>query len=80
MNREIMELLGAGVTMVTPARHLARALINRHSRFHLEQGHNSWESADVLDWNTWCRRCWDALQVNSQQQLVLLNSHQEQVL
>lgn len=75
-----MELLDKGVTVVTPARHLARVLKDAHTRLQMEKGRSSWRSVDILDWNNWCRRSWDRLLPESGDRPLVLNQTQEQTL
>lgn len=52
--------LGEGATVVTATRRLARWLSTEYDLTRREQGHAAWRPADVLPWDAWIRRCWDA--------------------
>ena len=75
-----MELLEQGVTVVTPTRHLARTIREQHTQLRIQQGARGWRSADILDIDSWYRRCRDVLLPQLPEHRLLLNAGQEYVL
>ena len=53
--------LGEGATVVTATRRLARWLSAEYDLSRRGQGLVAWRPADVLPWDAWVRRRWDAL-------------------
>jgi len=75
-----MELLEQGVTVITPTRHLARTIREQHTKLRLHEGARSWRSAEVLDIDSWYRRCRDTLLPHLPERPLLLNAVQEHSL
>lgn len=55
-----LDALGPGTTLVTANRRLARALHALHAQGARAAGERVWETADILPWQAWLRREWDA--------------------
>jgi len=59
---------------------LAQYLKHQYSYKQLQKGLKSWETPDILTWNTWVRRCWSDLKVRHKGLELLLNQTQEVLL
>jgi len=59
---------------------LAQHLKHQYSHKQLEKGLKSWETPDILTWNTWIRRCWNDLGIRHKGLELLLNQTQEVLL
>lgn len=77
MNRQIISLVEEGVTIVTPTRGLAQALIDEYSLHQITLGKTSWSSADIIHWTAWCQRSWERYSFGGNTPQILLNQHQE---
>jgi probable DNA repair protein len=63
----------AGVTVVTPNRRLAQALMSEFDRFQAAKGLNAWEAPDILPFGAFVERLWeDALYSHLGEKLPLL--------
>jgi probable DNA repair protein len=49
----------AGVTVVTPNRRLAHALLAQHDAWQLAQGRTVWDAADILPYSAFLQRTWE---------------------
>jgi ATP-dependent helicase/nuclease subunit B len=55
-----LDALGQGATVVTASKRLARHLRWRFDRAQSIAGHAAWPSPDILPWNAWLERVWQA--------------------
>ena len=55
----VRECIEQGGTVVTATRRLSRELRRQYDRAMVESGRAAWESADILPWGAWVRRCRD---------------------
>lgn len=53
--------IASGVTVVTANKRLARALQREHAAREQAAGRTVWETPDILPWQAWLKRAWDAL-------------------
>ena len=53
--------LDRGATVVTATARLSRELANEYDRHQFDLTQQAWPSADVLPWQAWVERLWDAL-------------------
>jgi len=56
MDPQLIRMLEAGATLVTPNRRLARDLTRRFDRAQADAGRIAWRSADILPWEAWVGR------------------------
>lgn len=61
MSPELLNAIGAGATVLTPNRRLARALKVAFDRSQREAGAQVWPAADVLPWSAWLDRIFETL-------------------
>lgn len=61
MTPELLEAIGAGATVVTPNRRLARAVKVAFDRNRQATGAQVWAAADVLPWSAWLDRTFETL-------------------
>jgi ATP-dependent helicase/nuclease subunit B len=52
--------LQAGHTLITGNSRLARVLTGQYSRWRIKRGDNQWQSPDILSWNLWLNKLWEA--------------------
>ena len=55
---DLAAALAAGVTIVTPNKRLARALVARHDAAMVRAGHRTWTAARALPWPAWLTTLW----------------------
>ena len=55
----LAEGLAGGVTVVTPNRRLAQALLREFDAEQAAQGRSAWESADILPYSAFVQRCYE---------------------
>jgi ATP-dependent helicase/nuclease subunit B len=79
MNKNSIQLLDQGYTLVTASQRLARYFQHAYSRLQLGRGHRAWPAPDILPWQAWLLRCWEERAIEHRS-LLLLNPYQEQVL
>lgn len=60
MIAELLQTLAQGYTLITPTGRLARYLQYRYAATQIEAGKRAWETADILTWNGWLQRSWEA--------------------
>jgi probable DNA repair protein len=58
----VLDLLEAGATVVTPTRRLAQALRRAYDQRQEATGQAAWPSPDALSWSAWQQREWQAAQ------------------
>ncbi len=80
MNKEIIELLQQGTTLITPTNRLSRHLQSHYAAVQIEEGRIAWQSADILPWTAWLQRSWEAISMQEDPPPCLLNAHQQQAV
>ncbi len=80
MNPAIRQCIDRGGTVVTVTRRLARELRRLYDRKMVMDGHQSWESADILPWEAWLQRCHEQQTVESGQNPTPLTDPQCQLV
>ena len=80
-----LDTLTPDVTVVTATQRLARVVHGAYNARQRDKGLQVWESIDVLPWNAWCQRSWEAglgtvAYDPSRPMPILLNPLQEQIL
>ncbi len=79
---EIVNRIGAGVTVITGNMRLARALHKRFDHYFMGTANKVWETPDILPWDAWLRRCLNSIN-NSKlhaEPPLLLSETQERLL
>jgi probable DNA repair protein len=66
--------------VVTVNKRLASELRQRHDAARQAAGQQAWASADILPWDAWLRRCYDALVDAGHVTVDLLEPHHERIL
>ena len=67
-------------TVVCANIRLVRYFNHRYAQQQKLNGRRSWESPDILPWQAWLGRCWEACRIKHDGTELLLNSDQENVL
>lgn len=80
MNTALAQLISKGYTLITPTGRLARYLQNQYATLQIRAGKNTWETPDILPWNSWLQRTWEDLAVQHHLDQVLLSSQQQQLI
>ena len=76
----IAAALLAGDTVVTSSARAARALRRLHGEAQRSQGLEAWQSADILDWDSWLNRLWQTqVRSGSENRLLLTNLQEQQI-
>ena len=76
----IAEAIHAGDTIIASSARAARALRRLHGEAQRRQGLEAWQSADVLDWDSWLHRLWQKQLCSGCEARLLLTSLQEEQL
>jgi ATP-dependent helicase/nuclease subunit B len=76
----IAEAIQAGDTVIASSARAARALRRLHGEAQRQQGLQAWQSADILDWDSWLHRLWLKQLRSGAETRLLLTSLQEQLL
>jgi probable DNA repair protein len=76
----IAEAIQAGDTVIASSARAARALRRAHGEQQRQQGLQAWQSADILDWDSWLHRLWQKQLRSGTETRLLLTSLQEQQL
>ncbi len=76
----IVEAIQAGDTVIASSARAARALRRLHGEAQRQQGLQAWQSADILDWDSWLHRLWQKQLRSGTETRLLLTSLQEQQL
>ena len=74
---EILALLDRGWLVLTVNDRAARAVRRTWDRLQLQNGHKSWEPANVLSWRGWTHSLWKSLLLDSRVTALLLSPSQE---
>ena len=72
--------IDAGDTVVASSARAARALRRLHGEAQRKQGLQAWQSADILDWDSWLHRLWQKQLRSGRETRLLLTSLQEEQL
>ena len=76
----IAAVILAGDTVVTSSARAARALRRLHGEAQRGQGVEAWQSADILDWDSWLNRLWQKqVRCGNEGRLLLTHLQEEQV-
>ena len=70
--------LEAGETVLTSSARASRALRRLHGEMQRAQGLSAWQSADILDWDSWLGRQWQKHLRSGTEPRLLLTALQEQ--
>jgi ATP-dependent helicase/nuclease subunit B len=68
----------AGDTVITSSARSSRALRRLHGEAQRRQGLEAWQSADILDWDSWLSRLWQKQLRSGKEPRLLLTTLQEQ--
>ena len=76
----IAAAIDAGDTVIASSARAARALRRLHGEEQRKQGLEAWQSADILDWDSWLHRLWQKqLRSGSETRLLLTTLQEEQL-
>ena len=76
----IAAAIQAGETVIASSARAARALRRLHGEAQRRQGLEAWQSADILDWDSWLSRLWQKrLRSGSETRLLLTPLQEQQV-
>jgi ATP-dependent helicase/nuclease subunit B len=76
----IAAAIQAGDTVIASSARAARALRRLHGEAQRRQGLEAWQSADILDWDSWLNRLWQKrLRSGSETRLLLTTLQEQQV-
>jgi ATP-dependent helicase/nuclease subunit B len=76
----IAAAIEAGDTVITSSARAARALRRLHGEMQRKRGLAAWQSADILDWDSWLNRLWQKkLRSGSETRLLLTRLQEQQV-
>jgi probable DNA repair protein len=56
----LFQRLSSGLTLVTGNSRLARVLTGQYGQWRISRGDRQWRSPDILSWNAWLERLWEA--------------------
>jgi probable DNA repair protein len=76
----IAAAIHAGDTVIASSARGARALRRLHGEAQRKQGFEAWQSADILDWDSWLHRLWQKQLRSGNESRLLLTSLQEEQL
>jgi len=76
----IAAAIQAGDTVIASSARAARALRRLHGEAQRRQGLEAWQSADILDWDSWLNRLWQKRLRSGSETRLLLTTLQEQQL
>jgi ATP-dependent helicase/nuclease subunit B len=76
----IAAAIEAGDTVITSSARAARFLRRLHGEAQRRQGLEAWQSADILDWDSWLNRLWQKQLRSGNETRLLLTHLQEQQL
>jgi probable DNA repair protein len=74
----IAAAIQAGDTVIASSARAARALRRLHGEAQRRQGLEAWQSADILDWDSWLNRLWQKRLRSGGETRLLLTTLQEQ--
>jgi ATP-dependent helicase/nuclease subunit B len=73
----IAAAIQAGDTVIASSARAARALRRAHGEQQRQQGLHAWQSADILDWDSWLHRLWQKQLRSGTEARLLLTTLQE---
>jgi ATP-dependent helicase/nuclease subunit B len=73
----IAAAIQAGDTVIASSARAARALRRAHGEQQRQQGLQAWQSADILDWDSWLHRLWQKQLRSGTESRLLLTTLQE---
>jgi ATP-dependent helicase/nuclease subunit B len=76
----IAAAIDAGDTVIASSARAARALRRSHGEAQRKQGFEAWQSADILDWDSWLHRLWQKQLRSGHEARLLLTTLQEEQL
>jgi ATP-dependent helicase/nuclease subunit B len=76
----IAAAIHAGDTVIASTPRAARALRRLHGEAQRRQGHEAWQSADILDWDSWLHHLWQKQLRSGNETRLLLTTLQEEQL
>ena len=76
----IAAAIDAGDTVIASSARAARALRRSHGEVQRKQGLEAWQSADILDWDSWLHRLWQKQLRSGHETRLLLTTLQEEQL
>ena len=76
----IAAAIHAGDTVIASSARAARALRRLHGEEQRRQGLEAWQSADILDWDSWLHRLWQKQLRSGRETRLLLTTLQEEQL
>ena len=76
----IAAAIDAGDTVIASSARAARALRRSHGEVQRKQGCEAWQSADILDWDSWLHRLWQKQLRSGHETRLLLTTLQEEQL
>ncbi len=76
----IAAAIDAGDTVIASSARAARALRRLHGEAQRSQGLEAWQSADILDWDSWLHRSWQKQLRSGNETRLLLTTLQEEQL
>jgi ATP-dependent helicase/nuclease subunit B len=76
----IAAAIDAGDTVIASSARAARALRRLHGEAQRRQGFEAWQSADILDWDSWLHRLWQKQLRSGHETRLLLTTLQEEQL
>jgi ATP-dependent helicase/nuclease subunit B len=76
----IAAAIHAGDTVIASTPRAARALRRQHGESQRRQGLEAWQSADILDWDSWLHRLWQKQLRSGNETRLLLTTLQEEQL
>ena len=71
MQKQFMEFLAQGGTLITASNRLAHQLRYQYAKAQIDKGNTAWETPDVLPWPAWLQRCWEICSFNKTGKLLL---------
>lgn len=78
--QSLVDRIVKGVTLVTGNLRLSHALRQSHDQCQLQRGLKVWETADILPWDAWLKRCFKDSQRHSVPPVQLLSDSQERLI
>ncbi|TNG02242.1 MAG: hypothetical protein EP297_01300 [Gammaproteobacteria bacterium] len=67
-------------TIITSTHRLSRTLLHRYNRLQIDEGLKSWDTPDILPWQSWLQRLWNQSLVSQNSPARLLNTWQSRLL
>jgi ATP-dependent helicase/nuclease subunit B len=80
MDSSLSKLIHDGATIITPTQRLSRRIRYLYATDQMAQGKKAWQTPDCLPWSAWCKRSFESLSLRTQDDVILLNTLQQQWL